>query len=79
MSVEKVPQSLSLVLKINTGTNANGTPIYKRKTLNNVKPSASNESVHAVAEAISSILADDADGYLTVLTSELIESDAKGE
>ncbi|MNP09940.1 hypothetical protein D3C76_1020680 [compost metagenome] len=79
MSIEQVPQSLSLVIKINTGTNANGAPIYKKKTLSNVKPNASNESIHAVAEAISALLSDDAEEYLTILTSELIESESKGE
>ncbi|MDF2950098.1 DUF1659 domain-containing protein [Clostridium intestinale] len=73
MSIQTIPQNLSLVIKINTGTNASGAPIYKRKSLNNIKSTASNESLHAVAEAISAVLADDAEGYLTILTSELIE------
>lgn len=74
MTVEQVPQSLSLIIKIVNGVDTSGAPKYKKKTINNVKITASKESIFAVAEAVAVVLAPETGGYQTTLTSDLTNS-----
>ncbi|SMC39684.1 DUF1659 domain-containing protein [Sporomusa malonica] len=55
MAVIKVPQSGKVVLKVQTGVSATGTPVYRLRTFANVKPGAADGDVFAVAEGLSGL------------------------
>ncbi|MDD3654944.1 MAG: DUF1659 domain-containing protein [Desulfotomaculaceae bacterium] len=40
MAVTKVPTGAALTLKLNTGTDGSGNPVFRTKSLSNVKPAA---------------------------------------
>ena len=48
MAVITVPQSSTLVVKVQTGLNASGNPVYRNLNFSNVKPSAADADVYAV-------------------------------
>jgi len=55
MAVVKVPQSVKLVLKVQTGVNASGDPVYRSRTFANVKAAAADSDVFAVAEGLAGL------------------------
>ena len=55
MAVVKMPQSGKVVLKVQTGLSATGTPVYRLRTFANVKPNAADADVHAVAQGMASL------------------------
>ena len=48
MAVVTVPQSSTLTVKVQTGLNAAGNPVYKNLNFASVKPSAADADVYAV-------------------------------
>lgn len=52
MTVINTPLASSLRFRIQTGTNANGQPIYRVRTYNRVKPEATDQDVYDVAQAL---------------------------
>lgn len=48
MAVEKMPQKTALGVKIQTGLNAAGNPVYKTLSFSSVKPAATDTDVYAV-------------------------------
>ena len=48
MAVTKVPQTTKLVVKVQTGLNAAGNPVYKMRSFANVKPAAADSDIHAI-------------------------------
>lgn len=55
MAVNKVPQSSRLVIKVQTGLNGSGNPVFRQRTFNNVKSQASDADIHAIATGLSSL------------------------
>ncbi|MDK2800159.1 MAG: hypothetical protein PWP27_2363 [Clostridiales bacterium] len=55
MPVVANPLESRLQLKLTVGTDENGKPIIKTKTLSNVKPSATNQDTMDVAQALSTL------------------------
>jgi hypothetical protein len=55
MAVIKVPQSGKVVLKVQTGVSATGTPVTRLRTFANIKPGAVDSDVFAVAEGLGSL------------------------
>ncbi|HWR45800.1 DUF1659 domain-containing protein [Sporomusa sp.] len=55
MAVVKVPQSGKVVLKVQTGVNATGNPVFRLRTFANVKSGAADSDVFAVAEGLGSL------------------------
>lgn len=55
MAVIKTPQSSKLVVKVQTGVNTSGNPVYRLRSFQNVKPSAADADVHAVAQALADL------------------------
>ncbi|OPX85338.1 MAG: hypothetical protein A4E53_03556 [Pelotomaculum sp. PtaB.Bin104] len=45
MAVTKVPAGAALKLKLNTGTDGSGNPIFRTKSLSNVKPTAADADI----------------------------------
>jgi hypothetical protein len=52
MVVTETPLALSLIIKLKNGLTESGAQKYKKKTINNVKVTASKESIFALAEAL---------------------------
>lgn len=55
MAVVKAPQSGKLTLKVQTGVNSAGNPVYRLRTFANVKAGAADSDVFAVAEGLASL------------------------
>jgi hypothetical protein len=55
MAVVKVPQSTKLVIKVQTGVNESGKPVYRSRSYSNVKTSAADADVYAVGQALSQV------------------------
>lgn len=55
MAVVKAPQSGKLILKVQTGVNATGNPVYRQRSFANIKAGAADSDVFAVAEGLASL------------------------
>lgn len=55
MAVGRESQVTRMTLHLQTGTGENGKPIYARKALTNIQPSATPEALYQLAEAIASL------------------------
>lgn len=55
MAASKVPQTCSLGIKVQTGTNAAGSAVYKTLNFGNVKVDATDQDIYDVAAGISSL------------------------
>lgn len=55
MAVTKIPQKTSLGIKIQTGLNAAGNPVYKTLGFSNIKSTATDDNVYAVGLGLSSL------------------------
>ncbi len=55
MAVNKVPQTSKMVITIENGVNANGKPVQRQRSYKNVKVSAADADVYAVAQAIANL------------------------
>lgn len=55
MAVTKVPGVSTLRLELQTGTSGSGNPVYRIKSLSNVKPDAADQDIYAVAAAVAQL------------------------
>lgn len=55
MAVVKMPQSGKVILKVQTGVNASGSPTYRLRTFTNVKSDAADGDVFAVAQGLAGL------------------------
>jgi hypothetical protein len=55
MATKKTPQTSKLALKVQTGINAAGQPVYRTRTYANVKTGAADCDVLAVAQGLGSL------------------------
>lgn len=55
MAIVKTPQSSKLVIKVQTGVNASGKPVYRLRSYTNVKTSAVDADVFAVGQAMGAL------------------------
>jgi hypothetical protein len=55
MPVNKVPVGTVLRLELQIGVDANGNPIYRNRSLNNVKPAALDQDLYDVAAALAGL------------------------
>lgn len=55
MAVSKVPANSVLRLELRVGVNAGGNPVYRNRSLNNVKPTASDQDLFDVAVALAGL------------------------
>ncbi|WP_425058516.1 hypothetical protein SCACP_31730 [Sporomusa carbonis] len=55
MAVVKVPQSGKVVLKVQTGVSATGSPVYRLRTFANIRPGAADSDVFAVAGGLAGL------------------------
>lgn len=73
MAVVATPVQSSLRLVVQTGTDADGNPVFRSRTYSRVKPSASDEDVYAVAGAIAELQSSPLYAIQRVSTDELAE------
>lgn len=52
MPVVNTPVASSLQLRVQTGTDASGQPLYRVRTYNRVKPAATDQDVYDVAQSL---------------------------
>lgn len=52
MAVNKVAQSTRLVVKVQTGTNAAGSPVYRQRSFTNAKAAAADSDVYAIGQGL---------------------------
>lgn len=57
MAVNKVPASSSLRLELQYGVDGAGNPVYRSRSLSNVKPAADAQDVYDVAAALAGLQA----------------------
>jgi len=55
MAIEAIPTGSELVLVMDNGTGASGQPLSIARRYSNVKPSAVNDDVYAVANVLSGL------------------------
>ena len=55
MAVIKMQQAARLQIKVQTGLNASGAPVYRVRSLQNLKNAAADASVYAVAQGLASL------------------------
>lgn len=72
MAVTKAPQKTSLGIKIQTGLNAAGNPVYKTLGFSNIKVTATDDNVYAVGLGLSSLQKFPAVGIMRTDNSNLI-------
>lgn len=72
MAISKISVSASLLLEVEAGVSKTGNKLYKKKSFNGVSINATNESVFAVASAISAILEKPAGGFYLAETAVLV-------
>ena len=55
MAVVKVPQAARLQIKVQTGVSTTGAPVYRVRNLQNLKHSATDADVYAVAQGLADL------------------------
>ncbi len=55
MAVSKVPQNSKLIITVENGVNAKGQPVQRQRSYKNVKVSAADADVYAVAQKIADL------------------------
>lgn len=55
MAVNNVPSGTSLRMQFQTGVDGNGDPVYRSKSLNNVKTDALDQDIYDVAQELSQL------------------------
>jgi len=55
MAVSKIPANSALRLELRVGTDPEGNPVYRNRSLNNVKPAATDQDLFDVANALAGL------------------------
>ena len=55
MAVNKVPQGSRMIITVESGIKTSGLPAYSQRTYKNVKASAIDADVYAIAQAMASL------------------------
>ncbi|MEQ8156772.1 MAG: DUF1659 domain-containing protein [Clostridiaceae bacterium] len=71
MAVNKVLNSASLSIEVQSGTDAAGLPVYSKKNFSGVKVDALPQNIFDVAEAVKAVLSNPARDYYVNETSKL--------
>ncbi|MDD3654837.1 MAG: DUF1659 domain-containing protein [Desulfotomaculaceae bacterium] len=74
MAVTKVPTGAALKLKLNTGTDGSGNPVFRTKSLSNVKPAAADADIYDVAVSLSGLQSHTLASISRVDSAELMEA-----
>lgn len=72
MAVSKVAASAELTLKVQTGVNAAGQPVYRARTFRNLKPAATDADVYDIGAAVGALQAHPVAAVSRVDTGNLV-------
>lgn len=73
MALEKVPANSILRLELRVGVSGEGSPVYRTRSLNNVKPLAADQDIYDVATALASLQEYQLNGISRVDIGQLIQ------
>lgn len=73
MAIVNMPQDARVQLKVQTGLSASGAPVYATRSFNNVKASAPDANLYAVALQLGGLQSHTLTAISKVETSSLIE------
>lgn len=74
MAVGKLPQNSKLVIKVQTGVNTKGTPVYRQRTYANIKASAADADIYAIGNSLSGLQKYPAGSISRVDENELVNA-----
>lgn len=74
MAVTKIPQSTSLTIEVQSGTDKAGDPIYGKKSFSNVRNDVDPQNAYDVAEAIKTVLEANTRSTSLNVSSDLINA-----
>ena len=75
MAVKANPLSSRLQLRLITGQDDKGNPIYRSRSFSNVKPAAADQSVYNVGDALAGLQQHELDQIRRIVESVLVEED----
>ncbi|KMT22908.1 DUF1659 domain-containing protein [Clostridium cylindrosporum] len=78
MAIKTKIAAQSLVLTMNLGEDKNGKIAFKNLSLKQVKPNATDEGIHTVAEAVKGILPYPVEGVSKNTLSEIVDDTIVG-
>lgn len=73
MAVEKVPVNSVLRLELHTGVDTDGNPVFRNKSLNNVKSDASDQDLFDTADALGALQDYPLSSISRIDSAELVE------
>ena len=73
MAAVKANESTKLVLKVETGTKANGTPIYNQRTFTKINPAIGNDDLLAIGQQLGELQAYTVGAVTRQDVTELVE------
>lgn len=74
MAVERISESISLKLKVETGVNANGSAKYSTRSIAHINPAASDEDVFEFGKGLAGLQACALGSITRAENAELIEA-----
>ncbi len=74
MAINKVVNSTSMAVEIQTSVDKAGDPVFTKKSFSNIRNDANEQSVYDVAEAIKDILSPATRSTLLNVSSELVNA-----
>lgn len=74
MAVTNLPESSSLRIMVQTGTDAGGSPIVRARTFNRIKPAALDSDLYDIAAALSILQSYPLDSIQRVDEGNLVQS-----
>jgi len=73
MAVESIATGSVLRMQMQTGVDGNGDPVFRSKSLNNIKPEAADQDLFDVAQALAGLQEHTLAGVLRVDNARLEE------
>ena len=73
MAIKKTKAATKLLLRVQTGTDKQGAPIYSRRTVQNVNPALADEDFLAVGKGLSALQSHIVSGILRQDVATLTE------
>lgn len=74
MAVSKLPQNSKLVIKVQTGVNAQGTPVYRQRSYANIKAAAADADIYAIGNGLAGLQKHPAESISRLDENELVNA-----
>ena len=74
MAVNKVPQGTKLVIKVRTGVNASGNPVFRQRSYSNIKTNAADVDMHAIGTALAGLQKHPVESIFRTDDGQLVEA-----